>query len=269
VPPDASVAIVSKGDQALLQLDGRHGWHFPSDEDGTYLGYHPEDGTAAVRHLDELRGRGVDYLVLPSTAFWWLEHYPELHQRLRDSHRMVAGEESCLIFGLSERALAAAPVPAAVRDVPQTEAVEPGAPIQDLARSLLPRDAVTAVLSHEGGPVALQGARSFPLPTKSGGGVLGHLGAMVMSGVEYLVVPSTELDWLDRHPELHRELETRHTLVTRQRYVCAIYQLSPAGADGEAEPVVEAGAAEEQQESGGSLVGRLVGTLLSRGRDGT
>ena len=37
------MAVISKGDEALLNLDGRKAWHFPQDEQGSYLGYHPPD----------------------------------------------------------------------------------------------------------------------------------------------------------------------------------------------------------------------------------
>src|SRR5262249_12639897 len=36
VPANATVAVASKGDPELLQLQGRKGWHFPQNDDGTY-----------------------------------------------------------------------------------------------------------------------------------------------------------------------------------------------------------------------------------------
>ncbi len=48
VPPGATVAVVSRGDDQLLSLDGRRGWHFPRADDGTYAGYYPATGTEAV-----------------------------------------------------------------------------------------------------------------------------------------------------------------------------------------------------------------------------
>src|SRR5262249_31354544 len=76
VAAEAPVAVVSRGDDALLELGGRPAWHFPQTPDGVYAGHHPADGPAAVAHLEAMRARGGRYLVLPSTAFWWLDHYP-------------------------------------------------------------------------------------------------------------------------------------------------------------------------------------------------
>ena len=41
VPADATVAVVSKGDAELLEIDGRAAWHFPQRTDGTYAGLPP------------------------------------------------------------------------------------------------------------------------------------------------------------------------------------------------------------------------------------
>jgi len=41
VPGGATVAIVSRGDDELLELpDERRGWHFPQRADGVYAGYY-------------------------------------------------------------------------------------------------------------------------------------------------------------------------------------------------------------------------------------
>ena len=59
VPAGATVLVVSRGDDDLVSFDGRVGWHFPQAEDGVYAGHHPQDGDAAIRHLEELRTRGA------------------------------------------------------------------------------------------------------------------------------------------------------------------------------------------------------------------
>src|SRR5207237_350186 len=75
VPPGALLLAVSRGDEDLVRLDGRPGWHFPCTPEGAYASQHPVDSEEAIRHLEELRGQGADFLLFPSTAFWWLEHY--------------------------------------------------------------------------------------------------------------------------------------------------------------------------------------------------
>src|SRR5262249_54766360 len=92
LPPGATVLVVSKGDDELVRLEGRAGWHFPQDEQGVYAGYNPADSAAAVRHLEELRGRGAQYLLIPQTALWWLDHYAGFRQHLEDRYRRLRSD---------------------------------------------------------------------------------------------------------------------------------------------------------------------------------
>jgi len=102
-PPGATVAVVSRGDDALLDLDGRSGWHFPRDDDGAYTGFHPATGGEATHHLESLRVAGAEYLAIPSFATWWLTHYTEFREHLEARYRLVAdGREHCLIFALHD-----------------------------------------------------------------------------------------------------------------------------------------------------------------------
>jgi hypothetical protein len=103
VPPEATVVVVSKGDEALLRLPVRQAWHFPQSEDGRYAGHYPADSAAAIAHLEELRAQGGQYLLLPQPAFWWLEHYPEFAQHLTDHYRVVVRQEQiCLLYALDQ-----------------------------------------------------------------------------------------------------------------------------------------------------------------------
>lgn len=119
-PRHSKVAVISKGDEALIQLDGREGWHFPRDSRGNYAGYYPDDSAAAIVHLEELRAKGVTYLVLPSTALWWLEHYAGFDQYLRQHYSPVVQEkETCLIFDLHEPSEVAADAQQSNRPIAQ------------------------------------------------------------------------------------------------------------------------------------------------------
>ena len=102
LPPKATVAVVSKGDEELLKLGGeRRGWHFPQNEEGVYAGYYPADGVEAIAHLEELRSRGAGFLLFPETAFWWLERYGDLKQHLDARYRRIWSER-CIIYQLYE-----------------------------------------------------------------------------------------------------------------------------------------------------------------------
>lgn len=89
VPPDATVLVISKGDAQLLNLEGRHAWHFPQSENGTYAGHHPANDDECLAELERLRARGATYLAIPATAMWWLEHYRRFAQYLQNECRMV------------------------------------------------------------------------------------------------------------------------------------------------------------------------------------
>jgi hypothetical protein len=101
VPADATVAVVSKGDDGLLDLECGEAWHFPAAPDGSWLGYHPGDATEAIQQLDLARARGADYLLLPATAFWWLEQYPEFAKHLMRNCPQIVEDESCAIYTLT------------------------------------------------------------------------------------------------------------------------------------------------------------------------
>jgi SAM-dependent methyltransferase len=104
VPLGASVLVVSKGDDNLLRIGGRRAAHFPQGRDGAYAGYHPEGSAEAIAHLEALRSAGAEYLVLPSTSLWWMEHYKEFRDHLLDRYVQVAYEEGAgAIFALGER----------------------------------------------------------------------------------------------------------------------------------------------------------------------
>jgi len=105
LPPHVMVIVVSGGDDELLKLEGARGWHFPQTEDGTYTGYHPTNSAAAITHLEELRAKGGEFLLFPSTAFWWLDYYVEFRQYLETRYRVVVREEdTCVIVALREPA---------------------------------------------------------------------------------------------------------------------------------------------------------------------
>jgi GT2 family glycosyltransferase len=100
VPAGSSVLVVSRGDRALLELGACDARHFPQDPDGGYLGHHPADSEDAVRRLESLRADGAAYLVLPSTAYWWLDHYADFAGHLRGNYPASKGD-ACTIFSLA------------------------------------------------------------------------------------------------------------------------------------------------------------------------
>jgi GT2 family glycosyltransferase len=102
VPEGSRILVVSRGDDELLGFDGRVGLHFPQAADGVYAGHHPGDSHEAVAHLENVRrGGGAEFLLIPDTALWWLDHYAGLRRHL-DAHypRVADQHEVGVIYAL-------------------------------------------------------------------------------------------------------------------------------------------------------------------------
>jgi hypothetical protein len=104
VPANATVIVVSKGDDLLLKLGGRRAWHFPQNEEGQYAGYYPGSSREAAEHLERLRAKGGQYLLIPSTALWWLKEYAGFARHLEEHYLQIAAEDDiCVIYALDRR----------------------------------------------------------------------------------------------------------------------------------------------------------------------
>ena len=115
-PSDATVLVMTKGDDALLDLGVRHACHFPQDRHGLYAGHHPRDGAAAVAHLEHLRRQGAEFLVVPATSLWWLDYYTEFRAHLDSRYSVIAAAADAYLFydlraDLRPRALAGRSAP--------------------------------------------------------------------------------------------------------------------------------------------------------------
>jgi GT2 family glycosyltransferase len=102
VPAGATVVVISKGDEELVQLDGRRGRHFPQAGDGSYGGIYPADSLAAIAQLESERKKGAGFFVIPKPGFWWLDHYGGLKEHLEHHYSLVVrDDQTCLIFDLA------------------------------------------------------------------------------------------------------------------------------------------------------------------------
>jgi hypothetical protein len=234
-PPGAIVLVVSKGDESLVRFDGRSGWHFPRASTGQYAGHHPVDGEWAVNHLEALRAAGGAYLVLPSTYYWWFEHYPELERRLHSRYdRIEAPEEVCRVYRLLELPAAA---PRLVPDLPQLEEQRRCLPgVRALLDNLLPEESGVLVLS-EGDDSLLElgrrawhfphdaGGRHVPLEPDGGRRAVSQLRALADQDSRYLVLPATLFWTLGRRPALASYLEEECRRLALRRRICAVYEL--------------------------------------------
>jgi SAM-dependent methyltransferase len=103
IPIGATIAVVTRGDDRLLDLSGRRAWHFPRAEDGGYAGQYPADDAAAVAHLEALRALGAEYLLVPTFGLWWLNDYPEFGCHVKRNYQTVYSKaDECVIFKLKK-----------------------------------------------------------------------------------------------------------------------------------------------------------------------
>lgn len=100
IPADATVLVVSKGDDELLSETGRTAWHFPQTPGGAYAGHHPADSDEAISHLERLRAKGGQYLLFPDTAYWWLEHYVGFRNHLGGHYQEICHDRHYIIYKL-------------------------------------------------------------------------------------------------------------------------------------------------------------------------
>ena len=98
VPDGATVLVVSKGDDRLVELNGLRALHFPATAEGGWAGHHPADGSDAMAHLRALEAAGAAYIAFPVTSFWWFDFYPELADHLRE--RELLRDDDCAVFTL-------------------------------------------------------------------------------------------------------------------------------------------------------------------------
>jgi glycosyltransferase involved in cell wall biosynthesis len=102
LPPHAGVIVVSKSDDKLVKLAGRQTWHLPQAKVGVDPESYPVTSVEVIEQLDEMRAKSGDFLLFPSTAFWWLQRYGEFRLHLEAQYRRVWSDERCIIYQLSE-----------------------------------------------------------------------------------------------------------------------------------------------------------------------
>jgi hypothetical protein len=228
VPSHAGVAVVSRGDDRLTDLGSRRAWHLPSLLDGTYAGHHPADGEEAVAHLDALRGRGAEFLLIPKTSLWWLDHYGELREHLAD--RCPAPHEDPAagrLYRLGPTAAPAERVDPPSR--PTSTGVEKalGRNVSELVEALLPPRATVGVVGvPERVPLQL-GRRSV---RRWGTDGLPEAVALLAAQEGFLVLTQDAYRDLERDARADRLLGERCRTVTDQRHVCRILEVRGAPA---------------------------------------
>ena len=102
VPAGETLAVVSRGDDELLEVGDRLAGHFPADQGGSYAGEYPADSAGAIVLVEKARVKGARFLAFPQPALWWLDYYEGLRHHLDTRYRSVEPVRGCLIFDLRE-----------------------------------------------------------------------------------------------------------------------------------------------------------------------
>jgi hypothetical protein len=233
LPLDATILVVSKGDDELVKLAGRKAWHFPQESDGRYAGFHPANSAAAITHLEALQARGAQFLLFPKTALWWLDHYREFKQLLDTQHRRVINQKDvCVVYALRQAKRGGA----AVERNPYKQSA---AQIREIVANLLPPDATVLVVSKGDEDLLKLGAerKGWHFPQDENAVYLGyypadsaeaitHLEALREKGGQFLLFPNFAFWWLEHYRELKNHLHSRYRLVSNQKNLCQIYALT-------------------------------------------
>ncbi len=70
------------------------------ERDGMYWGV-PADDAHAISELQRVRDKfGASFIAFGWPAFWWLDHYAELHAHLRSNFRCVLDNDRLIVFDL-------------------------------------------------------------------------------------------------------------------------------------------------------------------------
>ena len=100
LPPIARVAVVTDGRSGLTHLYGRRTWPLPKDRSGVYTGPYPANEGDAIAQVETVRQEGAQFLLIPRTAFWWLDYYEGFRRHLASSYRVAFRDETCMIIAL-------------------------------------------------------------------------------------------------------------------------------------------------------------------------
>jgi hypothetical protein len=242
IPVDATVLVVSRGDEMLVQLEGRRAWHFPRAEDGRYAGHHPADSAEAIAHLEDLHRRGAQYVLFPKTAAWWLEHYEELRHHFDANYRCITFDaDLCTIYELEREAQK---VESAGEISPSCSARQArlSEALSDFVTNLLPLSATVVLVSEPDFAFASDGFHVRTIPRRSQVTskppmdqdqiVLREIERHRERGARFLVLPRPQAPWLEHNGRLEREVESRYRRLAHQTYLGNVFDLSEAGVVG-------------------------------------
>lgn len=102
IPSAAHVIFIDQNELGSTFLPGRQVVPF-LERQGRYWGP-PQNDRDALREFERLRQAGATFVVVAWPAFWWLDHYVTLANRLRTTWKCVLDNDRLIVFDVSANA---------------------------------------------------------------------------------------------------------------------------------------------------------------------
>jgi glycosyltransferase involved in cell wall biosynthesis len=99
-PSNDPLILVDDGSWGSGTLAGRRRLPF-LERDGQYWGQ-PSDDATAIEELERMRDGGASFMLFVWATFWWLDHYPKLHEHLRHRYARIIDNDCLIAFDLRE-----------------------------------------------------------------------------------------------------------------------------------------------------------------------
>jgi len=101
IPPASKFILVDQNLWVNSEFgDGRR--HIPFlEQEGNYWGP-PANDEDGILEIERLRKMGASYMVFAWFCFWWLEHYPVLHEYLKSNYPCNVHNERLVVYGLQD-----------------------------------------------------------------------------------------------------------------------------------------------------------------------
>lgn len=222
VPPGSEVMVASRGDADLVQLDTAAGRHFPSDERGSWAGYHPALG-AAAHMLIEQRG-AASHLVVPATSAWWFDTYPEVVEYLAGGVCLADDPELASVWQLPE-ATGASALRVEHLGTPGYRASV--GHLREIVSALVdPGDTVLVISRGDPALIDHDGVDARHFPSDVDGSYGGHpaddrsavetLRSRCREGSRWLLIPCDADWWAEHYPGFWSTVHLDHRVVVRR-----------------------------------------------------
>ena len=209
IPLGSTVAVASRGDCAALELHGLRAWHFPRSADGAWSAQYPADGSEAVAQLVAVQRDGAQFLVLPWSAFWWLESYPAFAAHLDRQATLVHRDAACAIYRLAVGRPSRPPADAvAYRH------------LFELLDALTPNGAGILVLGSAPAQVEIPLSRTILFVPDLGA-------ALQVRGASYLAIPDVPANATARVDQIRHEAAEQFILIASRAGVGKLFELTP------------------------------------------